>query len=87
MLKGTALQLCICLSVRSVGWNLPHQPAFPACYWPKSDAQACMQVGIQYNAGMTTVMAGLAQQGGSYDLCLQGFGVVSKGISICSGLN
>ena len=44
-------------------------------------------VGIEYNAGMTTVMAGLAQQGGSYDLCLQGFGVLSKGISICSGFN
>ena len=44
-------------------------------------------VGIEYNAGMTTVMAGLAQQGGSYDLCLQGFGVLSKGISICNGYN
>jgi hypothetical protein len=42
-------------------------------------------VGIEYNAGMTSVMAGLAQNGGSYDLCLQGFGVLSKQEAVCAG--
>ncbi len=41
------------------------------------------RVSIENNAGITSALAGLTQATGTWDQCLQGFGVLTKDFAVC----
>ncbi|KAK9826822.1 hypothetical protein WJX81_004238 [Elliptochloris bilobata] len=52
-------------------------------YFEDNRASNDTWVSVELNAGFTSVMAGMNQVTGTYDQCLQGYGILARDVNIC----
>ena len=54
-------------------------------YFEDSRTSNDTQVSVEWNAGLQGAAAGLNQVSGTYDQCLQGYGLLSYEVDVCGG--
>jgi len=72
-LPGACQKQCRCAAQDPRTWD----------YFEDNRASNDTWVSVELNAGFTGVMAGMNQVPGTYDQCLQGFGILARDVNIC----
>jgi hypothetical protein len=88
---GATQSACNASGVRACtpAWSLPNQCRCAAQdprtwdYFEDNRASNDTWVSVELNAGFTGVMAGMNQVPGTYDQCLQGYGILARDVNIC----
>ncbi len=79
-------------SLRTLPWSSPADAARRRAraqdprtwdYFEDNRASNDTWVSVELNAGFTGVMAGMNQVAGTYDQCLQGYGILARDVNIC----